>query len=114
MATAIKAIAGGTIGSQLAGRGARTEGALIGALLGGVAGANIADNRRGSSFNRGFSNNRSFGRKFSHNSYGHNSFRSNRYISGRHGSGFSDYQGFGHNIDTGRRYKNSGLISGRF
>lgn len=37
----IGAIAGGVIGSQLAGNGARTEGSVLGAVIGGVAGASI-------------------------------------------------------------------------
>lgn len=39
----IGAIAGGVIGSQVSGNGARTEGSAIGAVLGGLAGAGIAD-----------------------------------------------------------------------
>ena len=46
------AIAGGVLGSQLAGNGARTEGSVLGAVIGGVAGAAIA----GDNNNRGYSN----------------------------------------------------------
>ena len=42
----VGAVAGGVIGSQVAGRGDRTEGSLIGAALGGGLGAVIADDRR--------------------------------------------------------------------
>ena len=38
----IGALAGGAIGSQLAGRGSHTEGAVLGAVAGGVLGAGIA------------------------------------------------------------------------
>ncbi|WP_427454634.1 glycine zipper 2TM domain-containing protein [Litorimonas sp. WD9-15] len=51
---AIGAIAGGVLGSQLAGNGARTEGSVLGAVIGGVAGAAIASD--GSS-NRGYHSN---------------------------------------------------------
>lgn len=37
------AVVGGVAGSQVAGNGARTEGSVIGALLGGLAGAAIGD-----------------------------------------------------------------------
>ena len=37
------AVAGGVFGSQVSGNGARTEGSAIGAVLGGLAGAGIAD-----------------------------------------------------------------------
>lgn len=40
----IGAVAGGVLGSQLAGTGARTEGSVLGAVIGGVAGAAIAGN----------------------------------------------------------------------
>lgn len=40
----IGAIAGGVLGSQVAGNGARTEGSVLGAVLGGAAGAAIAGN----------------------------------------------------------------------
>lgn len=40
---AIGAVAGGVFGSQVSGRGARTEGSAIGAVIGGLAGAGIAD-----------------------------------------------------------------------
>ena len=39
----IGAVAGGVLGSQVSGNGARTEGSAIGAVLGGLAGAGIAD-----------------------------------------------------------------------
>jgi len=39
----IGAVIGGVAGSQLAGNGARTEGSAIGAIAGGIAGAAIAD-----------------------------------------------------------------------
>ncbi len=39
----IGAVAGGVFGSQVAARGARSEGSALGAVLGGVAGAAIAD-----------------------------------------------------------------------
>ncbi len=37
------AVVGGVLGSQVSGRGARTEGSAIGAVLGGLAGAGVAD-----------------------------------------------------------------------
>lgn len=37
------AVAGGVLGSQVSGNGARTEGSAIGAVLGGLAGVGIAD-----------------------------------------------------------------------
>lgn len=37
------AVAGGVLGSQVSGNGARTEGSAIGAVVGGLAGAGIAD-----------------------------------------------------------------------
>lgn len=37
------AVAGGVLGSQISGNGARTEGSAIGAVVGGLAGAGIAD-----------------------------------------------------------------------
>lgn len=37
------AVAGGVFGSQVSGNGARTEGSAIGAVIGGLAGAGIAD-----------------------------------------------------------------------
>ena len=43
---AVGALAGGLIGSRVAGRGDRTEGAVIGAILGGVAGAAVSGNSR--------------------------------------------------------------------
>jgi len=65
----VGALAGGVIGSQVAGRGSRTEGAVIGGLLGGVTGAAIAGNdsrsRRNSGFNRGFNRSTRFNRGFS-------------------------------------------------
>ena len=42
----IGAAIGGVAGSQIAGRGERTEGSVIGALAGAAAGAGIADDRR--------------------------------------------------------------------
>ena len=42
----IGAAIGGVAGSQVAGRGERTEGSVIGALAGAAAGAGIADDRR--------------------------------------------------------------------
>jgi len=39
----IGAVAGGVLGSQVSGNGARTEGSAIGAVIGGLAGAGIAD-----------------------------------------------------------------------
>ncbi|RKQ71478.1 outer membrane protein with glycine zipper [Litorimonas taeanensis] len=41
----IGAVAGAVLGSQVSGRGARTEGSAIGAVIGGLAGAGIADKR---------------------------------------------------------------------
>lgn len=41
----VGAIAGGVLGSQIAGDGARTEGSALGAVVGGLAGAGIADKR---------------------------------------------------------------------
>ncbi|GGX55759.1 hypothetical protein GCM10011309_00500 [Litorimonas cladophorae] len=55
----IGAIAGGVLGSQLAGNGARTEGSVLGAVLGGVAGAAIVgdgNNNRGYSSHNGYYN----------------------------------------------------------
>ena len=73
----VGALAGGVIGSQVAGRGSRTEGALIGGLLGGVTGAAIAGtdsrSRRNTGFNRGFNRNTRFNRGFvSRRSYDYN------------------------------------------
>ena len=72
----VGALAGGVIGSQVAGRGSRTEGALIGGLLGGVTGAAIAGtdsrSRRNSGFNRGFNRSTRFNRGFSSPSYRYN------------------------------------------
>jgi uncharacterized protein YcfJ len=48
----IGAVIGGVAGSQLAGNGARTEGSVLGAVIGGVAGAAIAGDGR--SNNRGY------------------------------------------------------------
>ena len=56
------AIAGGVIGSQVSGNGARTEGSAVGAVLGGLAGAGIGDEsvdcnkrrRRAYTSNRGY------------------------------------------------------------
>ncbi len=39
----VGAVAGGIIGSQVSGNGARTEGSAIGAVIGGLAGAGLAD-----------------------------------------------------------------------
>jgi len=39
----IGAVAGGILGSQVSGNGARTEGSAIGAVVGGIAGVGIAD-----------------------------------------------------------------------
>ena len=75
---------GGVIGSEVAGRGNSTEGAIVGALIGGVSGAAIADNRRDRRlndrrrFNRGLSSRQRFNRGFS----GHDQF------------GFYDYYGY--------------------
>lgn len=85
----VGAVAGGVIGSQVAGNGSRTEGTVLGALVGGVLGASIADNNR----SRGFSNRRSFGtgfnrsRSFSGSRFRNDSFGYNGYSSG----GFSSF-----------------------
>lgn len=42
----VGAVAGGIFGSQVSGNGARTEGSVLGAVLGGGLGAAIADDRR--------------------------------------------------------------------
>lgn len=53
----IGAIAGGVLGSQLAGNGARTEGSVLGAVIGGVAGAAIAgDGNSNRGYNQGYYN----------------------------------------------------------
>ena len=43
--TVIGAVAGGVLGNQIAGNGARTEGTIIGAGVGAVAGHEIAKSR---------------------------------------------------------------------
>jgi uncharacterized protein YcfJ len=43
--TVIGAVAGGLLGNQVAGNGARTEGTLVGAGVGAVAGHQIAKNQ---------------------------------------------------------------------
>ena len=50
----VGAVAGGVLGSQIAGRGDRTEGSIIGAALGGVAGASIAGNQNNCNTRTGF------------------------------------------------------------
>lgn len=113
---AIGAVAGGVIGSQIAGRGSRTEGALIGALLGGFTGASIANSNqrfrsRGFSGRRGFNDgfghggfNSSLGHsKFGHSNFGHGGFNS-------FGSrGFSSRRGFGSS-----RFKQKAILKRRF
>ena len=54
----VGAVAGGVLGSQFAGSGARTEGSAIGAVLGGAAGYAIA--------------NRSHASRYGHSGYGYN------------------------------------------
>jgi len=72
----IGAVAGGVIGSQLAGHGSRTEGSVIGAVVGGVAGAAIAgDGSSNHHYNRGY--------------YGHNS----GYYGGNYGGNRGYYGG---------------------
>lgn len=54
----IGAIAGGVLGSQVAGNGARTEGSVLGAVLGGAAGAAIAGNGNNNvHYNQGYNQN---------------------------------------------------------
>ncbi len=43
--TVVGAVAGGVLGNQVAGNGARTEGTLLGAAVGAVAGHEIAKSR---------------------------------------------------------------------
>ena len=91
----VGALAGGLIGSEVAGRNARTEGAVIGALVGGFAGASLADNNRRSSYNggrynRSYSNNRSYGYN---RSYG-TRYNQNRYSNNSYNRGYSRSRGF--------------------
>ena len=57
---AVGAVAGGLLGSAIAGNSSNTEGTIAGAVIGGIAGAAIAgDNNRGDyrpSYNQGYSN----------------------------------------------------------
>ena len=113
---AIGAVAGGVIGSQIAGNGSRTEGAILGALLGGFTGASIANSNqrfrsRGFSGRRGFNDgfghggfNSSLGHsKFGHSNFGHGGFNS-------FGSrGFSSRRGFGSS-----RFKQKAILKRRF
>lgn len=72
----IGAIAGGVIGSQIAGNGARTEGSVLGAVIGGVAGAAIAGDNNGSrtygnvQYSNGYSNRYSGGGYYAQPTYG--------------------------------------------
>jgi len=126
----IGAVAGGVIGSQVAGNGARTEGSILGALIGGVAGAAIADNNNRS---RRFDKSRRFDtRQRFNNSYrsdfGYTRYGNSRYDSyNRRGfyndkfisrdssaSGFPPYKGFGSQLGPHGSDKRTSLLSGRF
>ena len=63
------AIAGGVIGSQVSGNGARTEGSAIGVVLGGLAGAGLGDESVECG-NRRYRNNRNNTRNYSGRTYG--------------------------------------------
>jgi len=100
---AIGAVAGGLIGSQIAGNGSRTEGAVLGALFGGLTGAAIAGNNNRSRFNnnrfrsRGFSSRRGFNGGFGHSgfdSFGNSGFNSFGHA-GFGSRGFTSRRGFG-------------------
>jgi len=81
----IGAVAGGVLGSQVAGNGARTEGSVLGAVLGGVAGAAIAGD--------GNSSRRHYGNQGYHNSNtgyygGYNSGHNPGYHNGGYGHSY--------------------------
>jgi uncharacterized protein YcfJ len=78
------AVAGGVIGSQVAGRGERTELSVLGAVIGGAAGAGIADDNRNcrkevqrttygygsqKTYNRGYQPARTYGNTYRHRGY---------------------------------------------
>ncbi|PHS35313.1 MAG: hypothetical protein COA91_13295 [Robiginitomaculum sp.] len=62
------AVAGGIIGSQVSGNGARTEGSAVGAVIGGLTGAGLGDKsvdcdkRRRQSYNTTYYNGQTYGR----------------------------------------------------
>lgn len=75
---AIGALAGGVAGSQIAGRGDKTEGSLIGAAIGAAAGATIADKDCGTDgyrrTTRHYPTNRTYGTTYGSNNYGSSNY----------------------------------------
>jgi len=124
------AVAGGVIGSQLAGNGARTEGSVLGALIGGAAGAAIADNNaRSRQFDnyRGINGtqpyNQTYRRDFGYAKYGNSEFEGynrrgfyndNLINSGSSASGLPYYKGFGTQLGPHKSTKRTSLLGRRF
>ncbi len=94
----VGAVAGGVLGSQLAGSGARTEGSAIGAVLGGAAGYAIA--------------NRSHASRYGSSGYGYNGGYGYGGAS-RYGGGYS-HSGYGHGGYSHSGYGNGGFNGGGF
>lgn len=126
----IGAVAGGVIGSQVAGNGARTEGSILGALIGGAAGAAIAENNNRS---RQFDNHRRLGggasypqtyrSNFGYAKYGISEFEDynrrgfyndNLIYSGSSASGLPYYKGFGTQLGPHGSTKKTSLLGRRF
>ena len=126
----IGAVAGGVIGSQLAGNGARTEGSVLGALIGGAAGAAIAENNNRS---RQFDNyrgvngtqpyNQTYRSNFGYAKYGNSDFEGynrrgfyndNLIYRGSSASGLPYYKGFGTQLGPHGSTKRTSLLGRRF
>lgn len=96
---AIGALAGGVLGSRVAGRGDRTEGAVIGALVGGVAGLAVAGNGNNGGYSNGYSGG---GYYNSYPAQGYvTSYRQPYYTNGYSGGGYYSRPSTSLNINLG-------------
>lgn len=109
----VGAVAGGVLGSQVAGNGARTEGSVIGAIAGGVAGAAIADgddckrSRANTNYYSGSTRQAHYSNRHRHN-HNYNRNRNTRSSTYGHnynyGHGYNNYQNYyGYRNDYSRQ-----------
>lgn len=126
------AIAGGVIGSQVSGNGARTEGSAIGVVLGGLAGAGLGDesvecgNRRNRNNTRNYSS-RTYGQtrpivqtrtvttrrvtqpnrnSGNNNGYQNAGYNNGRYNNGRNNNGQYNQRNHRHDANCNHGYNN--------
>lgn len=96
----VGAVAGAAIGSNVAGRGVRTEGAVLGAILGAVVGSSVGKNRIACDDqyqyekNRNYQNHGQYNHHNKYEKYGHNDDDDDNYYSqGSYNNGYNN----GHN-----------------